>query len=322
MNTNITREELQRLHDEYCIARENLNRATMACDYEAMHGLTINMDRAYADYMDAQHQYDEQIRAERKRREMNAKRESAKWVIGEMFKVIPADKLNTFNGAINRNAILTSSYFLAHGTLTVYKEGWYVEFEGCRSRFGYWCADNDGVFVPGRKPSADKLRKLWSWHWYNEENWCEDALNAANAAQTDEDSKEVARFKVGDKNGYAGLYGGWYDIEVVSRTRDTVTLRSRWIAEDIGKPCHSDEVYNVEIEDVCGTLVERVAVWEYLGAKGYVYALNDEELSALYDDGSEFPEFEDYEEKDYGPSNPWDAPGMKISDFITGVSPF
>ena len=24
-------------------------------------------------------------------------------------------------------------------------------------------------------------------------------------------------------------------------------------------------------------------------------------------------------EKDYGPSNPWDAPGMKVSDFIKGV---
>lgn len=31
---------------------------------------------------------------------------------------------------------------------------------------------------------------------------------------------------------------------------------------------------------------------------------------------------EEYDEKDYGPSNPWDAPGMKVSDFITGVSPF
>lgn len=26
--------------------------------------------------------------------------------------------------------------------------------------------------------------------------------------------------------------------------------------------------------------------------------------------------------EDYGPSNPWDAPGMKVSDFITGVSYF
>lgn len=27
-------------------------------------------------------------------------------------------------------------------------------------------------------------------------------------------------------------------------------------------------------------------------------------------------------EKDYGPSNPWDAPGMKVSDFISGVCYF
>ena len=27
-----------------------------------------------------------------------------------------------------------------------------------------------------------------------------------------------------------------------------------------------------------------------------------------------------YSEKEYGPSNPWDAPGMKVSDFIRGVS--
>ena len=36
-------------------------------------------------------------------------------------------------------------------------------------------------------------------------------------------------------------------------------------------------------------------------------------------------EMDDYEtkqvEKDYGPGNPWDAPGMKISDFIGGVAP-
>lgn len=36
---------------------------------------------------------------------------------------------------------------------------------------------------------------------------------------------------------------------------------------------------------------------------------------AYEDEGEEF----DFEEKDYGPSNPWDAPGMKVSDFITGV---
>ena len=27
-----------------------------------------------------------------------------------------------------------------------------------------------------------------------------------------------------------------------------------------------------------------------------------------------------HNEDDYGPSNPWDAPGMRVSDFIRGVS--
>ncbi|MBO7205321.1 MAG: hypothetical protein J6V08_02760 [Candidatus Methanomethylophilaceae archaeon] len=31
---------------------------------------------------------------------------------------------------------------------------------------------------------------------------------------------------------------------------------------------------------------------------------------------------QDDDEKDYGPSNPWDAPGMNVSDFIRGVSYF
>ena len=34
------------------------------------------------------------------------------------------------------------------------------------------------------------------------------------------------------------------------------------------------------------------------------------------------PDYMDRDEKPYGPSNPWDAPGMKLSDFITGVSFF
>ena len=44
------------------------------------------------------------------------------------------------------------------------------------------------------------------------------------------------------------------------------------------------------------------------------------ELHAAYDVFAD-REWFDYEpdEKPYGPSNPWDAPGMKISDFISGV---
>lgn len=35
-----------------------------------------------------------------------------------------------------------------------------------------------------------------------------------------------------------------------------------------------------------------------------------------------FSRYEREYEKDWSPSNPWDAPGMSVSDFITGVYPF
>ena len=31
------------------------------------------------------------------------------------------------------------------------------------------------------------------------------------------------------------------------------------------------------------------------------------------------PDYHKYSSRDYGPSNPWDAPGMCVSDFIKGV---
>ena len=41
------------------------------------------------------------------------------------------------------------------------------------------------------------------------------------------------------------------------------------------------------------------------------------------DGGNPFtPDYLDRDSRDYGPSNPWDAPGMRVSDFITGVRMF
>lgn len=45
--------------------------------------------------------------------------------------------------------------------------------------------------------------------------------------------------------------------------------------------------------------------------------LNLADAMTYYDD----EEIEE-DERDYGPSNPWDAPGMKVSDFIKGVKTF
>jgi hypothetical protein len=137
-------------------------------------------------------------------------------------------------------------------------------------------------------------------------------------------TENTACFQIGSTHNYAGLYGGWYSLEVVDRSSDTVTMRSSWIAEDTGRLCHSNHIYQVEVEDICGTPVERICVWGYHGSKGYVYALDEDQLLALYDnDEKEYEDYDDgYYEEDYGPSNPWDAPGMKVSDFITGVYPF
>lgn len=101
------------------------------------------------------------------------KEKAVEWVMNEMFNVIPNDKRMAFENAINRHSILTSGYYLPHGKLEVFIEGWYVTFEGCRSKFSYWCFDNDGEFVPGRKPTDNKLHKLWGFAWYNEEARCE-----------------------------------------------------------------------------------------------------------------------------------------------------
>lgn len=53
------------------------------------------------------------------------------------------------------------------------------------------------------------------------------------------------------------------------------------------------------------------------------YLLDVRLMEALWpNDAEDYPYADDDYEKDYGPSNPWDAPGMRVSDFITGVSWF
>ena len=48
-----------------------------------------------------------------------------------------------------------------------------------------------------------------------------------------------------------------------------------------------------------------------------------EDDSAWDNDVNPFlPDYMDNDDRDYSPSDPWNAPGMKVSDFITGVSPF
>ncbi len=84
-----------------------------------------------------------------------------------MFQNMPEEKKRSFCNASYRNTYLTSEYTLRDARLTVYKEGWYIEMEGCRSRFAAWAWDNDGELVWGRKPREDKLHYLWGSEFDN-----------------------------------------------------------------------------------------------------------------------------------------------------------
>ena len=80
----------------------------------------------------------------------------ALWILDSM----PDEKKKVLVNACGRNCIFTSAFILEMGTITTYKEGWYVELEGVRSGFKVWAWDNDGVFVFGRKPVKSKLHEL------------------------------------------------------------------------------------------------------------------------------------------------------------------
>lgn len=93
------------------------------------------------------------------------KNESWKKVVKDtiqmIFNEMPSDKKKVLENACTRNAILTSSYGLEHWVLSVYKEGFYIQGQGCRCTFSAWAKDDDGILIFGRKPKEDKLHYLW-----------------------------------------------------------------------------------------------------------------------------------------------------------------
>lgn len=90
----------------------------------------------------------------------------------KMIEEIPETKREVLRKALGRNAILTGCYILENGVMTVYKEGYYLELSGCRSKVSIWAADNDGEMVFGRKPVEAKLHKLYErWLRFNESDF-------------------------------------------------------------------------------------------------------------------------------------------------------
>lgn len=82
----------------------------------------------------------------------------------ELINGMPIKKKTVLANALYRNMYLTSFYGMNRQSVRVYKEGWYIEFEGTRSSFAAWVKDDDGTFVYGmKKPSEDKLSYLYSF---------------------------------------------------------------------------------------------------------------------------------------------------------------
>ena len=81
----------------------------------------------------------------------------------EILKKLPENKKAVLEKALYRNFLLTSSYNLEFCDVTVYKEGWYLQFLGARCNFSVFAFDNDGEYIiADRKPAENKLHKLYS----------------------------------------------------------------------------------------------------------------------------------------------------------------
>ena len=88
-----------------------------------------------------------------------------------------------------------------------------------------------------------------------------------------------------------------------------------------------------ELKDFCGradTKEKRKIAFDFIESRPY---LTEDEKMELYDfldneddwpceENPFLPSYMSRCENDYSPSNPWDAPGMRVSDFITGVRMF
>ena len=98
----------------------------------------------------------------------DTRKEIAEMTVEMMFDAMPESKKEVFRKACYRAALLTSYYGLGFSTLSIYKEGYYLTMEGCRSSFAVFVKDDDAELSVVRKPKDDKLSYLWGYHWMNE----------------------------------------------------------------------------------------------------------------------------------------------------------
>ena len=84
-----------------------------------------------------------------------------KELVARMLDEMPPAKKESLRKSLTRNSMLTSYYGLSFGTLSVYKEGFYLEFSGTRCAFSVYAQDDDGELRFTRKPNDRNLSLLY-----------------------------------------------------------------------------------------------------------------------------------------------------------------
>lgn len=105
-----------------------------------------------------------------------------------------------------------------------------------------------------------------------------------------------------------------HDIKVIAINGKEAKIREKWIAEDTLEVVIRTETYDVVV----------IGNEEYLQSKDYPefrlaasgafnYPFDENDLEEEEVDEHDYTSSTN---RDYSPSNPWDAPGMSIKDFI------
>ena len=107
-----------------------------------------------------------------------------------------------------------------------------------------------------------------------------------------------------------------HDFTVISRNGNKCKITESWISEDLGKDRKDTQTYTIETDDRGTEYATRGEYSTFYSTSAFNYPYDDHQY---YEDDFDDDYEDDYPSStrgDYGPSNPWDAPGMSISDFI------
>lgn len=128
----------------------------------------------------------------------------------------------------------------------------------------------------------------------------------------------------------------WHNFTItrIDPQLKTCEITEEWIAEDSGRECKDAQLYWIRTDENGYLMFVNKKHPDYKFYANSAYNYRDlvpkeiDELAFLDEDGDEYyaEDYEHYDEDDeytpsatrgdYSPSNPWDAPGMSIRDFI------